>query len=70
MAEKVSANGELGGGKPTPEIHRGNLDRRSEPPGPRKGISGSSCSKRRIPLLGYEDDLVPGRGPAIRSLQK
>ena len=55
LAWKVSANGEIGGGKPTPKIHRGNLDRRSEPPDPRKGRSGSNRGKRRIPLLGYED---------------
>ena len=46
------------------------MDRRSKPPNPRKGRSGSNCGKRLIPLLGYEDELVPGGGPAIRSLQK
>ena len=60
----------LGGGKPTPKIHRGNMDRRSEPPDPLKVRSGSNRGKRRIPLLGYEDELVPGGGPAILSLQK
>ena len=70
MVGKFSENGELGGGKPTPEIHRGNLDRRSEPPDPRKGRSGSNHDKLQIPFLRYEDELVPGGRPAIRSLQK
>ena len=70
MSGKVSANGKLGGRKPTPAIYRGNLDRRSKPPDPRKGRSGSSRSKRRIPLLGYEDELIPRGGPAIQSIQK
>ena len=70
MAGKVSANGKLGGGKPTPEIYRGNLDRRSKPPDPRKGRSGSSRSKIRITLLRYEDELVSRGGPEIRSIQK
>ena len=69
MVGKFSANGELGGGKPTPEIHRGNLDRRSKPPEPRKGRPSSSRSERRIPLLGYEDELVPREGPEIRRIQ-
>ena len=64
------ANGELGGVKPTPKIHRGNMDRRSKPLDLRKGRSGSNRGKRRITLLGYEDELVPGEGPAIWSLQK
>ena len=70
MVGKFSANGELGGGKPTPEIHRGNLDRQSEPPDLRKGRSGSSRSERRILLLGYEDELVPIGRPTIWSIQK
>ena len=63
-------NGELGGGKPTHKIHSGNMDRRSELPDTRKGRSGSNRDKRRIPFLGYEDELVPRGGPEIRSLQK
>ena len=46
------------------------MDRQSEPPDPRKVRSGSDRGKRRIPLLGYEDELVPRGGPAIQSLQK
>ena len=46
------------------------MDRRSEPPDPLKGRSGSNSDKRQIPFLRYEDELVPGGGPAIRSLQK
>ena len=66
----LSFESELGGGKPTPKIHRRNIYRRSKPPDPRKGRSGSNRDKIRIPLRGYEYELVPGRGPAIRSLQK
>ena len=46
------------------------MDRRSEPPDSQKGRSGSNRGKRRIPLLGYEDELVPGGGPEIQSHQK
>ena len=70
MALRVSENGEHSGGKPTPKLHRGNMDRRSELPDPRKGRSGSNCDKRRIPFIRYEDELVPRGRPAIRSFQK
>ena len=46
------------------------MDRWSEPPDPRKGRSGSNRGKRRIPILGYEDELVPIGEPATSSLQK
>ena len=43
---------------------------KEQTPDPWKGRSGSNRGKRRIPLLGYEDELVPGGGPAIWSIQK
>ena len=51
MAGKVSANGELGGGKPTPEIHRENLDRRSKLPTPEKEDQVQVVEKDEFPFL-------------------
>ena len=46
------------------------MDRRSEPPDPRKVRLGSNRDKGRIPFLRYEYELVPRGRLAIKSLQK
>ena len=55
---RVSSNGEHGGGKPTPTIHRGNKDKRSEFPDPCEGRTSSNCDERWIPISGHENELV------------
>ena len=39
------------------------------PPPPCEIVMGSNCDKRRIPVYRHENDLVPGRGPAIWCVQ-
>ena len=52
LAGRVSANGEHGGGKPTPLIHRGNMDKRSEFLDPWEERSSSNRDKKdKFPFL-------------------
>ena len=46
------------------------MDRRIKLSDPRRGRLSSNRDEQRIPLLRYEDDLVPRRRPAIWIFQK
>ena len=59
-----------GGGKLTPSIHSGNMDKRSEFPDPWKVRSSSDRDERQIPIFGYENELLPWRRSVIWSIQE
>ena len=69
MVSGVSANSGQVGGKPTPLIHHINMEKWYEHFPACKGGQGSICDKRRIPIPGYDNELVPGGGTKIYCIQ-
>ena len=61
----VSENIGQGSGQPTPLVHRGNMDNCYKPSPTCEGGQGSCRYEKRIPVPRYENELVPGGGPAI-----
>ena len=69
MVNRVSIDSGQGGGKPTPIVHRRDMDKLYKTLPFFEVGKGSNRGKRQITICRYENELVPRGGPVICSIQ-